>query len=123
MMVLFLVLPPVCAPRKYHTRSVTIEPPSVAERSYTFAYGAAGRTPRPIKSGVRLSDCNRAPVPLANIDPCIALPPDFGTMFITSPEVSHSPSPPDVENVTSWACPTSKSYIVAELPVGGLPTV
>ena len=35
------------------------------------------------------------------------LPPCFGTMFICTPAVSDSPSPPDVVIVTSWALPMS----------------
>jgi hypothetical protein len=39
--------------------------------------------------------------------PRMALPPVFGTTFITSPAVSDSPRPPDVVKVTSWAFPIS----------------
>ena len=40
-------------------------------------------------------------------DPCMALPPVFGTMFIDSPAVSDSPRLPDVVKVISWAFPMS----------------
>ena len=85
--------------------------------------GACGVTPWLFKSGVTLSDCRDPPVPLTKSDPWRELPPLFETMFITTPEVSTSPSPPAVVNVTSSALPTSRTTLVAELPLGGLPIV
>ena len=69
--------------------------------------GVAATRPWSFNSWVKLSACRFSPVPLAKIEPLIELPPVFGTMFITSPAVSASPSPPDVVKVTSWALPTS----------------
>jgi hypothetical protein len=49
-------------------------------------------------------------VPLKKTEPEMRLPPVFGTTFIVRPPVSDSPRPPEVENVTSSALPTSATY-------------
>ena len=50
------------------------------------------------------------------------LPPVLGTMFITRPAVSDSPSPPEVVNEISSELPTSTEKPGGWLPPGGLPT-
>jgi hypothetical protein len=63
----------------------------------------------PFNAGVRLSAWSFRPVPLAKNEPRMMLSPLFGTMFMTSPPVSVSPSDPAVVNPTSTASPTSKT--------------
>jgi hypothetical protein len=69
--------------------------------------GVAAVTPCAFNDGVKLSDSRLPPVPLANNEPCLELPPLFDTMFITSPAVSTSPSPPPVTKVVSSTLPAS----------------
>src|SRR5262249_3024278 len=73
------VLPPRCAGPKSPRLSLASGPPMVPETSYTFLNGLGAVTPRLFRSGVRLSDWNFSPVPLKNTEPCVALPPLFGT--------------------------------------------
>ena len=88
---------PVADDRAADRRREVVDP---AER-------CAAVTPWRFSAAVRLSDCSRPPLPPARKDPWVVLPPLFGTMFMTSPAVSASPSAPDFENVTSSALPMS----------------
>src|SRR5437764_14812635 len=61
-------------------------------------------------SDVRLLLRPQLPDPLMKPVPANRLPPDFGTMFITGPPLSLSPSPPPTVMATSYELRVSYSY-------------
>ena len=91
---LSVVLPPRCAVTKYHKRSLAIGPPMRAGDVVDLAERARRGDALVLQSSV--SGCRTAsfsPVPLKKSEPCVELPPVFGTRFTTSPPVSRLAQP------------------------------
>ena len=85
-------------------------PPNEPLTSYDWRMPGVCVRPIVRRSSVRLSPRDQLPALLKNAIPEKALPPDFGTRFITGPPISLSPSPAPTVIATSSAFGVSYTY-------------